>query len=210
MRIYIAFGVERLFAWTDIQELCRRRGLALYAPLLTCRSIVEDHLGIDPGQGDVEQLAVDMRKLIDIQAQGTFLRLFLWFLRDCESADGWRSEMADDILGMVLLSDIPVSGWVQSLKQATLHEITSVGFGNWEPTPDQLREDMPTLDKFMELLDHHFGTCDPDASDAEELIESVQEPVQELTQEPAQESEYALRLAEPVEGETDGHDPDSP
>ena len=32
MKIYIAFGVERLFAWTDIVGRCVKRRLAVYAP----------------------------------------------------------------------------------------------------------------------------------------------------------------------------------
>lgn len=165
MRILIALGVEHALIWTDLLDRLAARRIAVFSPLVVCRNIIEDYLGVDADQGNVQALARDMQKAVDTHAQGTFTRMFLWFLQNQDDDRGWAPTPpgAPDhtwlpTTGVLLLGDQPMTTLVQSLKQGTLHDVYCVGFGrSWEPTPDQMTEQVPTVEQFMRVVDRYFG-----------------------------------------------------
>ena len=202
MRVLVAVGVKDYFAWTDIATTCERRDLRLFSPLMRCLDIVLEGLGIEDNQGDIHTLSTRMLKLIEEEAQGTFARMFLFVLQQWEEqAKSWHPGLpgippatgANEYVRGVIFMGNPSPSFVHSLKEGTLHDVHVVEFGDSSSfIPDELYPESPELEKFIEIVDNHFGTSDPDEVAEEPEPEVAQElpaPTPEMEEEPHDEED---------------------
>lgn len=171
MNILIVIGLEDKLGWSTAFRDLNENNVHSFSPIQVCRTMLEDWMCIDPGQGDLVGVAKKFRGLVQSMIGGCFHRLLLRHVRSMEAEAGDCLVVVDDAI------TIPK---IEALRLATLHKISVVTFGQATIVGDIRYNREPDPDEFVEIVLKLLGKEPENELENDETESSEDEEPKEL------------------------------